>query len=1657
VTPTVILALLVLAQAGASAAQKCKLRVAGGETTRAVLQSNGSADDVVHAVLCPAEPLNGAPRLSMAGVVLAHHSSNPHVLRIANGLQKDHTAMPETDSDVRVDTVVVGDPATGCRNITLTFAFDRLVGKVNYSLSAIPDNDPGSTALCEANISFIVAGFSLYAEDDSALDRIVIHSGRFGRPVSLAYDESVPSPTRIFLVKTQYPAPSTAKPFLAEPHLLRDILSNLRIIAPSGDTVPIPVDPSVSALDFRPSADDWAGANMTAGLVRQQDSSSVAAGFSVGGASGGDLVSFGLRFRPYRAGEERLTFIWDGFSSLDERLEDERYMNFLDVNVTGIPPPAFLSIDNFGPLFRAGGDVIPVRMINVHGSVSRRLLVNGVLFQELPNGYKEEGDGSSQSTAFLSAPGEGVHLPWELHVTFQDGSTKSSRVLLSENISASLFYYETEDIHLAAVEPTSASERDLITLSGYFDAFNLNTSSLSDVLCAIYFNNISISIAKYVADVDPDGRYIRLLVPPRAEVGNSFRQNISVTVAGQTTIGVQFRYKAPNSTIELNIISFGTSYSAAKSMQEAGPCMDTMYLLSMPRSTAEPTDIVWFLSPVFKAEPISNMLRSYAASFVSRKVLVLPADILSNVTGIIQITAECYVDNQLATSSILVEKVSSLRIGATIFKPAARSIAIPNTPLLLSAVISPPAASCYNGTARIVYDWNVGNISKRFSYANVTSAYGGDRSQPSRLGREFVVPQTELRYGVLNISLHAFMEDDPVIFGIAMTTAVIQRPTFVAKIGNGEAYVSITTKSNYLVTALQSYDPDGMFSSNKSQQAQLNDTIISRSTQNINVYRWTCFISTTSTVSGPGIQGTSSAPLYMLPCGGGFLPDPHNPSFTISNTTLGQGFKEISRKYGTAGGFLLLYTLQVGNNDVRSLSPIVRQTLEVMSGIYPASTLSSISITDNQGIDFEWSRVPYYQDVLISPGGLGAEWKLTLRENASARGDLLLTIGVNDQPGYYDPRQSRSWQHYPLGIPAGALVPGMDYILEFDVSNAVTQRMFVGHGKIMFRTLEQPSLVFPDLPIGTGKPGTVFIASAGVGDMASPYQFLYFFYLTDEDGNTYCLDGCSGSPFVQFIVNRIGNYSVSCHLVDGQGSTTIAGPITNRVLLVVSNYVENFLGLGAYSLRDVAVRAASSLQSFEELLFDLYWSGDHGNIEFAVSSLPLDIGTISNGNTSDLEYSILNGSLTVMHQIVQNSAPTPRISKSYMNTASRLAAIDSDFFASEEALYSVLSMVRSAIANVPLTGSLDLQNELQSFFSRILPYVLDVYSGFSSRIRLQQHSPSRTLGAKVLVVDAFLLQQQLSTEVMARNAPCGMIKAISYPFKGGERAGSMNSMMRRTQLARHGNVPFDCPTCDPSSTGGDKSALLETWYANYAEASPVNVTVTVGVFCNPDQATALRGSESEFRWCTSVYDSNSSGSSKQQQVMESQKRVIFTLMESIDYLWLSGLGVEPADAPTLTRYLVSTNVSGSGLDGGSIRMSESSPAGCFAVNTSIPRFGLSPHRGCLGAEAFRIGAVRPALDSSFASTDYQRNFSGPVSWSLEHQSSTIEILSSGTGIFGAVGRSCPKDLTSPRVALPAGFKIRASMLPSGVIFLIVISIAILWVSMIAMFREHNAG
>jgi hypothetical protein len=101
--------------------------------------------------------------------------------------------------------------------------------------------------------------------------------------------------------------------------------------------------------------------------------------------------------------------------------------------------------------------------------------------------------------------------------------------------------------------------------------------------------------------------------------------------------------------------------------------------------------------------------------------------------------------------------------------------------------------------------------------------------------------------------------------------------------------------------------------------------------------------------------------------------------------------------------------------------------------------------------------------------------------------------------------------------------------------------------------------------------------------------------------------------------------------------------------------------------------------------------------------------------------------------------------------------------------------------------------------------------------------------------------------------------------------------------------------------------------------------------------------------------------------------------------------------------------------------------------------------------------VRPALESSFASTDYQRNFSAQVSWSLEHHTSTIEILSSGTGIFGAVGRSCPKDLTSPRVALPVGFKIRNSMLPAGVIFLIVISIAILWVSVIALFREHSAG
>jgi hypothetical protein len=973
------------------------------------------------------------------------------------------------------------------------------------------------------------------------------------------------------------------------------------------------------------------------------------------------------------------------------------------------------------------------------------------------------------------------------------------------------------------------------------------------------------------------------------------------------------------------------------------------------------------------------------------------------------------------TALVLVDKLDLPVIGVQIFKPPARGLSVPNAPLRISSYVDvPEPGECFNGSARVIYDWTVGSEAKRFSFANFTETSMANESMPARLGREYVIPTTRLEYGDLNVSLFVFMEDEPAISGRSEMTVAIEPPALVALIGNGEIQVATSVAAAYKMTGEKSFDPDSV-------NLGLGDS-------GIDVYKWTCDLS----VDAGGAAGTT-------PCGLGLIPDPNASTFLLEKAALIATRDAIAARDGTGGQFFVHYTLAVGK-DFR-LSPKARQTLRVEPDPFEVARLSDISVTDNQGNPIDWGSVKYYEGVLIVPVGEDVSWKISVLEPVQERNTLLTGAGVILRPGYYDPSSLDAAQPFPLGLTANALSPGTTYVFEissFDSRPGVEQ----GVSTVSLTMLQRPQLVFPALPIVFGDARTLFVASASV-NLDKAYAFSYYFYLVDSDGEEFCVDGCSGSPVVQFFVEHEGEYTVRCQLVDMLGKSTLDVAVNEETIMVSEG--------GDGDLSDPMVRALSggeqsgaSIASYAARIQDLHWAGDHGNLELLVSTMAAQLSKLEVAASSESDFGTLDSAVKSMHQVMVNSAPSTRASQNYVRTASRLASVNSVYFATEEVMYTVLSMVNDAVTKVPATESFQFEDDLQMFYNRSIRHVLAAFTGFTARVRLQQFGSGTGLDARSLVIDTFRLQGDHMIQSVAKGAECGMTKTMSTIVKGGVEARAVDSQMASAEAARARLLQRRSGTSLDATSINDQS--LSSQYAGRGEGSSYShTTLTLAVLCNKEQGSALVGETTEFRWCDAVFDSP--GAVRAQSSVyrtDPKSRVVFSLMETIDYIWLSGLGFE--QKPSDTQFLITTNVTR--LDSGNVlRPVTIADRGCFKVNTTVNRLGVSPNGGCLSVAGFSIASLQVPFEPKVMLKDYQRNGSTVDTAMARDMSSTIEITSSETGIFGAQGVGCPTRVEPAAFERPPNESNIVAYTLGGIGVIVAVGTALTWVSANAFFSR----
>lgn len=1587
-----------------------------GDTLRTVLQVDGSVDDVVKLVLCPEGGLD------LKDVRFKETSSNDDVLSVGM----------VTLSDVQRD-VIAED--SGCQNMTMSFSFEKMVGTTNYSLSAEKRESSASERLCSVSLSFVVAGLSLYeevglaaAEDQSAVSskvrpvvrqfdgtaeqsggilinaisntpgtRKVLYSG-LNTAYTTTYKDMLEK--NLLLVRVQFLDGSNASSI--PPKALHDSLTGLLLEQlRSNSSVPSSYSntecQSVSlqevGLLHPPQIDDSkCGFGFGEFVTKTQSSPQ----------SGVPSVTFGFHIDPYRVGTTKILMTWQGFESMHTEFEDELYMNSFTLTVTGNPPPIATSLTSDGPLLRTGGKAVKAVLANTKGSSSRALLIGESTFSEEADAYRAL-DGGLFETHFISTPGIGKNLSWTLEVGYPDGSRKASNQIQT---SESLLSYAEDDIGLVKISPSSGKAGDVISLYGNFNGFELPSSSSDDTAhsSAVYFENVALQLEPSSTQVESNMSRINFVLPPRRELGSSYYYDVKVLIDGEMTTALPFSYQPNAKEFAIHITVYGSRWNETEGVYVVGSCTSSSYSVSLPQGFPEGESMKWEVRAAKQDETSStlepgdsDLLARNSQVQSQRHFLNLEPEVFGNETGQFFVSVSTIVLGQKVETSVIIEKESSPVIGVQLFKPPMRSIRVPDTPLRINSFIRIPEADCSNSTTSLViYDWTVGNMTKRFSAANTTEGSMANESLPARLGREYVISQSKLVYGKTMVTLKVFLEGVPVVWGSAVMEFSITPPDLVPMIGNGEIRTRASVAKSVTITGENSFDPD----------FEVQETNL----PGIDIYKWTCEFS-----------NDSSNKVDSAKCGSSLLPDPYSSEFEIEVDTLILVRDSMAAISGNSGRFYIHYTLQVGK-DFR-MSPLARQTVEIDSEAFEIARLSTISLTNFQGINQDWQKVRYYEGLFLIPGGADSSWKITVTEPATERNTLLTGTNAISRPGYYDPTSREASQEYPLGLAPNALSPGTTYVLKltvFSTRGGVEE----GVSTVSIKTLERPRLDFPNMPVISGDTKTLFVASATV-NLDDAYAFNYYFYLVDSSGDEFCIDGCSGSPFIQFYIEQAGEYTVRCHLVDTLGKSTLDSAVNSVTLSVVNHVSESLLQLSRSltSLpRDSSLSSKGATNYYSTRLKDLHQSGDHGNLELLVSTMSAEMSRAEVLSSSETEFDILQVAVKSMHQVMTNSAPSTRTSQSYVRTASRLASINSVFFASEEVLYNVLSMVNNAVTKVPPSEAFDIEKDLQLFYNRSIRHMLSAFNGFTARVRLQQFGSESGLDGRSLVVDVFRLQELHMIQSVVKGAECGMTKTLSTAVEGGVDSSATSAGMISARVAR-GTMLQQRSGYKSATVGTQSGESLDTMYGNNKDnAFDLNghTTLTLAVLCNKEQGTSLRGQNSEFKWCDSVFDSLDNVQAQSYLFKSNPRnRIVFSMMETVDYVWLSGLtaDIEPSDTP----YLVSTNVSRLEANN-SLSSLEEMPANCLRVNTTVARLGVSPFRGCLSMNGFSIQSLKIPFTPKVMFKDFQRNSSTVDTSVSTDRSSTVVISSDKGGIFGAKGSQCPTiSLATEDIETPPGY------------------------------------
>jgi len=1212
------------------------------------LQNNYEDQENIFMVFRPERP-----SLTIEDYQFEWSSSNQRVLRDSN---VNFTFVSETVDNIEA------------YNITFDLIFDDFVGITDLTVTAIP-TFAGSENFenYSVTVPITAGGFVLY-------DPAVPFDG--DNAVVTGADRNNQAPT--YRVGT---GPGGLINYGVYVQYLNGSTSNTTVV--SFAPVEATVQQETSIVIY-----DSSTCSINGGIWEDSDSMTLDPACGYGFNENTDLfnVYFALQQQPERAGVVRLEFDWPDFE------DGELYENFFELNVstTSGPPelqPVLTDVTPRGPFLTTGGEAITFTGYNLRGADSYSFTVLTDSPWTDPNGTLG-GNDDFQTIRFTTQPGTGQNYNWRVELISGENVVEAADNILPEFLFS---YVGLPQLIAIIPDNTSVIEGGIvIQLIGEFPSFDPENTETDRVT----FNDNPLSRDVIINYTSTEIFFILPaqdeLVPP-----GLFDYLVGVVINQEQSNRLPFYFTPVMVEIEVEgavLLPNGT-YSF-----EDGTASFIAIVTQQNRNVT----YVWSVQDLQgNPIPVSGSLTDQSFFLQYDELPTINAEYVVSVT-----VTNAF--GQTATDSVTVIKSPPgvPRIIVSLLPVDDRTPSFPDVPMSVTAEVdvlnSPPNIS-------ITYIWTFNGEQYEFTSSSTVAENG---TTPSRYGRVFTVPQEDLvvMSEPQEVSLRAFVTNDPGISTTVSTRVLIYNLPLVAFIRDGSLTAQLSSGSDLVMYATNSYDPD-VLSGDQTAGLTYNWLDCIKSTQENFFDAQPC-----SELVGEGASYTITAAEWEAAA-----IDGAEVTYFRFNMTVSKGER----------------TSPVAILDVEYIPSVVQ----------PFAQLEDVVITYADGSALDRTRVNPLQGIVVRPTtpDQTVTWTFSIR-TLSGPTDLAETQSVAS-PGYWVFGEASS---LPLYLAPGAFVSSgfewlTTFVIEVTFAGADTQE---SRFATELQTISEPQIVIGEPSITTGDETTVFRVTAFV-DFPDPQyfaNFLYFFRITNQDDSTdvYCVDGCSGKSRVQFSVPASGTYQISVELRDATGVNVFGNATSDTTITVTAT-------------SNIEETATTTID-------DCFAEGDHACVEITAYQLALSLAGGTRRRNLDIASTVRQSEETIatvanaldkLRRSASNSFPNTDLIENYVVTCQLFSRQGFEVFQTSDMLTDLLVIMESAVDRKPdsvLIGDRAKENIVATYVN--LPEIarqLGLNTRSTARRRLLQNENPDNKD----LLNVYSLQGTQVPKVFQSNEQCG--------------------------------------------------------------------------------------------------------------------------------------------------------------------------------------------------------------------------------------------------------------------------------------------------------------